>query len=144
MHLRLTNHYSAIYYMLTDTSCDQPDPSAVSAFLAAFKLAIDYERCEFRGRSRTDQDLIDLNLTRRLALEQICQLTPSNYSAGPTPDDTDQSKEVWIFGCDLEGTEVYIKLRLNPTKPREFPRATVWSFHKAQHPMRYPLRGTIP
>ncbi|MBX3356467.1 MAG: hypothetical protein KF724_12295 [Phycisphaeraceae bacterium] len=137
----MTNRYSGIDYMPKDTECQPPDPRAVSEFLTAFKLAIDYERCEFRGRPRTEQDLIDLNLTRRLALEQICRLTPSNYSAGPTPDDTDQSRDVWIFGCDLEGTEVYIKLRLNPTKPRELPRGTVWSFHKAQHPMRYPLRG---
>ncbi len=99
--------------MSQDIQCPPPDPNAVCDFLAAFKLAIGYERCEFRGRSRTQQDLINLNLTRRLALETICELTPSNYSAGPTPDDTDQSKDVW-------------------------------SFHRAQHPMRYPLRGTNP
>jgi len=46
-----------------------------------------------------------------------------------------------VFGCDIAGTEVYIKLRLNPTKRGEMPRGSIWSFHKAEHPVRYPLRG---
>jgi hypothetical protein len=118
-----------------------PSREDVLKFLTAFKLAIEYERCAFRSRSQTDQDLIDLNLTRRHALDAICALTPDNYSAGPRPDDTDETKEVWIFGYDHEGTEVYVKLRLNPPRRNEMPRGVVWSFHKAAHPMRYPSRG---
>jgi len=45
---------------------------------------------------------------------------------------------VWVFGCEIGGTEVYIKLRL--IEGEEMPRGAVWSFHKAEHPMRYPLR----
>ena len=52
-----------------------------------------------------------------------------------------ESKEVWIFGYNHDGTEVYVKLRLNPTRRNEMPRGAVWSFHKATHPLRYPLRG---
>lgn len=119
---------------------DTPDANDIAEFLSAVKLAIGYERCLFRGRPRTEQDLLELNLTRKLALAELYRLTPANYSSGPRPDDTDLSKEVWIFGLDLEGVEVYVKLRLNPTKPSEMPRATVWSFHRADRPMRYPLR----
>lgn len=118
-----------------------PTHQEVQEFLTDFKLAIEYERCQFRDRGRTDQDLIDLNLTRQQALEAICELTPDQYCKGPEPDDTDPSKEIWVFGYDLEGTDVYIKLRLNPTPGRELPRGTVWSFHKAEYPMTYPLRG---
>lgn len=121
----------------------EPSPSRqeVREFLTAFKLAIEYGRCAFIGRPRTDQDLIDLNLTRQQALEAICALTPEDYVAGPRPDDSDESKEVWIFGYNHDGTEVYVKLRLNPTRRNEMPRGAVWSFHKATHPLRYPLRG---
>jgi hypothetical protein len=118
-----------------------PDRASVAGFLMAFKLAIDYDRCSFRGRPRTEQDLIDLNVTKRQAMDLIRELTPDNYSSGPSPDDTDQTKEVWVFGSRTEGMEVYIKLRLNPTRRGEMPRGTIWSFHKAEHPMRYPLRG---
>jgi len=110
-------------------------------FLASFKLAIEFDRWGFKARDRTEQDLIGLNLTRRQAAEIICSLTPDNYCRGPEPDDTDPAKEVWVFGYDHEGTEVYIKLRLNPTRGDEMPRGTVWSFHAAEHQLRYPLRG---
>ena len=110
-------------------------------FLTNFKLAIQYDRCQFIGRPDTDQNLIDLNLTRKQALEIICELTPDDYSSGPEQDDTDTEKSVWKFGYDHEGNEVYIKLRLNSTPENELPRGVVWSFHTAEHPMRYPLRG---
>lgn len=117
-----------------------PTRQEVREFLRAFKLAIGYERWHFKGRDRTEQDLINLNLTGRQAVEIICGLTPADYSAGPEPDDTDSTKDVWVFGYDHEGTEVYIKLRLNPMPGRQLPRGTVWSFHAAEHPMTYPLR----
>ena len=124
-----------------DSGKGLPSREEVREFLTAFKLAIDYGRCAFRGRPRTDQDLINLNLTRQQALEVVCALTPDDYSAGPRPDDSDETKQVWIFGYDHEGADVYVKLRLNPAKPNEMPHGIVWSFHRAEHPMRYPFRG---
>jgi hypothetical protein len=117
-----------------------PTRDDASDFLTSIKLAIEYGCCQFIGRPRTEQDLSDLNLTRSGAFEIICLLTPDCYVSGPMPDNTDPGKDVWVFGCDHEGGEVYIKLRLNPTRGGEMPRAAVWSFHKAAHPMRYPLR----
>jgi hypothetical protein len=111
-----------------------------SDFLTLFKLAIEYGRCPFIGRPRTDQDLSDLNITRNQAFELICSLTPDRYSSGPHPDDLDAAKDVWIFGYDLEGVEVYIKLRLNAAARGQMPQGAVWSFHKADHPLPYPLR----
>lgn len=118
-----------------------PTREEVHEFLRMFKVSIEFDRCSYRRRERTEQDLIALNLTRRQAAEVICELTADHYSCGPQPDDTDPSKDVWVFGYDLEGTEVYIKLRLNPTPRNQLPLGTVWSFHAAQHQLRYPLRG---
>lgn len=113
----------------------------VADFLRSFKLAIEFGRCQFIGRPRTDQDLADLNLTRKQAMDIICTLTPDNYSEGPNPDDTDTNRSVWVFGCLVDSVEVYVKLRLNPTSGNALPRGSVWSFHEAEFPMRYPLRG---
>ncbi|MCK4873635.1 MAG: type II toxin-antitoxin system MqsR family toxin [Phycisphaerales bacterium] len=113
----------------------------VHEFLRSFKLAIDFGLCHFRDRTRTEQDLIDLNFTQRQAMEAICELTPNNYCKGPEPDDTDPSKDVWVFGYNHEGTEVYVKLRLNPRRRNEIPWAIIWSFHAAEFNMTYPLRG---
>ena len=112
----------------------------VREFLMTFKLGIEYGCCQFIGRPRTDQELICLNLTRNQAFDIICLLTPDNYSSGPHPDDTDRTKDVWVFGYEHDGVEVYIKLRLAPASGAHWPRGAVWSFHRAQHPMRYPLR----
>ena len=49
-----------------------PAHQEVLEFLTAFKLAIGYERWHFKGRDRTEQDLINLNLTGRQAVEIIC------------------------------------------------------------------------
>jgi len=68
-------------------------------------------------------------------------LQPEDYSSGPHPDDTDSAKEVWVFGYDLDGVEVYIKLRLVQISAIRMPRGLVWSFHRAEHPMKYAMRG---
>lgn len=56
-----------------------------------------------------------------------------------TPDQDEDGKEIWVFGCVEEGTEVYVKLRLDPDKP--FSRPVVRSFHPPEHPLVYPLKG---
>lgn len=81
-----------------------------------------------------------LNLTRKQAFDIICLLIPEDYSSGPHPDDTDATKDVWIFGYEHDGIEIYIKLRLSTVPKGQMPRGAVWSFHRAQHAMRYPLR----
>lgn len=110
----------------------------VKAFLDRFKTSVEFGYCQFHPRPRFEQDLIDLNLTRRQALNVILSLSVMNYSSGPTPDNTDESKDVWIFGCICEETEVYIKLRLIEAEP--FDRGLIWSFHKAEYPLKYPLK----
>ena len=113
---------------------------AVVEVLQRFKFAVDFDRPQFLPRAGRDidQDLANLNLTRKQALEHIKGLTPDNYSRGPEPDDHEPQRDVWVFGCDVEGTEVYIKLRL--IEGKEADRCAIWSFHKAEHPLRYPLR----
>ncbi len=114
----------------------------VAEVLQAFKLSIEYCRCDFVPRSSRsiDQDLSDLNITRTQALEEICSLVPSSYCKGPEPDDLEPEKDIWIFGSEINGVQVYIKLRLIKPKRGGLPRCAVWSFHKAEHPMSYPLR----
>ena len=59
----------------------------------------------------------------------------------PTFRYSDPSKDIWVFGYNHEGTEVYVKLRLNPRRRNEIPWAIIWSFHAAEFNMMYPLRG---
>jgi hypothetical protein len=114
----------------------------VVSFLSLFKGCIILDRYVVKDREKNRQGLIDLGITPDQRREVLLGLTPEDYHAGPKPDDTDDTKEVWEFGRDVEGVEVYIKLRVvqNPRK-KTVHHATVWSFHPAEHPMKYPLRG---
>ncbi len=113
-----------------------------SYFLQQVEIAIDCKQCQFVPRGRTDQDLARLNITRAQAFEVIKGLSPDHYVKGPEPDDHDASKEIWVFGCEVNDTEVYIKLRLITVGGRGMPRAAVYSFHEADFEMKYPLRGS--
>lgn len=92
-------------------------------------------------RKKNAQALIDLGLTPNQRKEVIRLLEAKHYHQGPETDDTDPNREVWKFGYDLNGTEIYIKLRLAPIKGKvTIEQAQVWSFHKAEFPISYPLR----
>jgi len=118
-----------------------PTRRAVAEFLNQFRVAIDYGRKALHGREKNTQGLIDLGINERQAWEIVKQLSPDGYCAGPIPDDTDESKDVWIFGREVSGTLAYIKLRLAPVPgKRHVNHALIWAFHPAEHPMSYPLR----
>ena len=111
-------------------------------FLSAFKMTIQMGQCLWKGQPKTEQGLIDLSLTRVDALSTINGLTAENYHSGPAPDDTDPSKMVWVFGCQCDCTEVYVKLRLTEDpKGRAVTRGLIWSFHPAERPLTYPLKA---
>lgn len=114
----------------------------VAEFLTAFKAAMDLGFWHLKNREKNLQGIEALGLTINGAKETIGGLTPANYVSGPEPDDTDASKEVWVFGAQVDQTEVYIKLRLAQDPRRRNVRwALTWSFHPAERPLRYPLQG---
>ncbi len=94
-----------------------------------------------REREKNTQALLDMGLSDAERREIILALTSDNYVAGPKPDDTDDTKEVWEFGENVDGTDVYVKLRVakDPRKKHVY-HALVWSFHPAVYPLGYPLR----
>jgi hypothetical protein len=113
----------------------------VKEFLALFEGATMLGNYQVKGREKNIQALLDMGLSPNEQREIILGLTPDNYVAGPKPDDTDDTKEVWEFGVNVEGTDVYVKLRVakDPTKQHVY-HALVWSFHPAEYRLRYPLR----
>lgn len=119
-----------------------PDRDEVVGLLHLFKGCIALGRWVVKDRQKNRQALIDLGITPEERREALLALRPEDYAAGPKPDDTDDTKEVWEFGQCVNGQEVYVKLRVvqAPGKQGVF-YATVWSFHPAEHHMKHPLRG---
>ena len=120
-----------------------PTRGEVSGFLGEFSAAISlgYQKWVERPLVDRHQQLIELGVTQDLALKTIQDLGPGNYSGGPKPDDTNPARSVWIFGESIDGIEAYIKLALQPHKKKNITYGMIWSFHKALHPMSYPLKN---
>ena len=119
-----------------------PTRQDVARFLADFKATITLGFVHWLPRPAERQHLVGLGgITQNQALEFIKKLTPDNYCKGPEPDDTKPERSVWIFGCDVYGTEAYIKLALQPdSRKRYVVHGLIWSFHCADYPLKYPLR----
>lgn len=83
------------------------------------------------------RDLAELGLTVPQALNTVLQLTSSHYSSGPENDRGYPGKKVWIFGDDIDGEEMYIKLS-NDFKCNI---AKCISFHKSEHRLTYPYKN---
>ncbi|MHB8974705.1 MAG: hypothetical protein ACYC3X_30110 [Pirellulaceae bacterium] len=120
-----------------------PTRQEVASFLGDFKAALSLGYVHWINRAdQTKVSLSGLGITRNQAFDYLHSLTPDNYSKGPEPDDFDETRQVWIFGCDVDGTEAYLKLTMKPDPRRKtVVNALIWSFHAAEHPLKYPLRG---
>ena len=122
-----------------------PTRREVAQFLDDFKAALTLEFVRWKGRSAKGKDhLSGLTITRNQAIEHLHALTSDNYCKEPDPDDFEPTQQVWVFGSSVEGTEAYIKLTLqqDPRK-RTIKYATIWSFHAADYPVKYPLRESL-
>lgn len=114
----------------------------VAAFLHIFKGCVMVGRLVVGSRRKNRQGLIDLGLSAQQRREELLTLEPDDYVAGPKPDHTDGEKEVWEFGKTVEGVDVYIKLRVTEDRrDKKMHHALVWSFHLAERPLVYPLKG---
>ncbi len=81
--------------------------------------------------------LAELGLTKKNQLEEILNLSVSDYCEGPSPD-KDRPGEIWVFGKEIRGKEVYIKLKIAQVGEEKI--AKCLSFHWANFPLGFPYR----
>ncbi len=113
---------------------------SVVEFLNLLKGCMMLDLFYIRDREKNLQCLLDLGMDTTERKEILLGLEPEHYVKGPEPDETDSDKEIWVFGKEYKGIEIYIKLRVvqNPrNKNRYF--AMIWSFHPAENVFNYPL-----
>lgn len=109
----------------------------VEKFLADFSIKVKIFGIRFRDdRSKNRNSLLELEITPAERLNVIMQLSCYDYSEGPIVDALNNQGEMWVFGKDVKGNEVYIKI----TMGRPDSHTICISFHKAEHPMSYPLK----
>jgi hypothetical protein len=68
----------------------------------------------------------------------LLSLTKKEYCEGPVSDDKGRPDSVWIFGQNIDGHDVYIKLVIMEKKKRK--KVICISFHESTSPLFYPYR----
>lgn len=110
----------------------------VRDFLLEFKqVATGASGVDIVPRAETRPALAQLGLTMSNLEELLLGLSVANYCKGPVPD-RDRPGNIWIFGREIEGHEVYIKLKVARVGGRRLAKCI--SFHIAEHPLVYPYR----
>ena len=110
----------------------------VEDFLKRLKEKIKVFDIIFRDdRGKNLQTLATLEITPTYRKQVILNIEPADYSEGPIVDTLNKMGEMWVFGKDVKGHEVYIKITLG------YPNCSTIciSFHIAEHPMTYPLKN---
>lgn len=110
----------------------------VEAFLASFHEKVKIFGILFRDdREKNRNALFDLDISRFERTEIIKCIETEDYSEGPIPDELYHGTEMWVFGKDVKGIEVYIKITMGGFNGRSI----CISFHRAEYPMNYPLKS---
>lgn len=108
----------------------------VLGFIIDFKriATISWRGIEVIPRKENRDALLELQITARIREEIILGLSVQNYCGGPEPD-RDLPGFIWEFGTDLNGMEVYIKLKIAEVEGVKI--AKCLSFHVAKSPQCY-------
>lgn len=110
----------------------------IEAFLEQFKIKVSIWGIVFLdNREKNAQTLLNLNISRLERLNIIKSIKIEDYSQGPIIDALNDYGEMWVFGKDVKGVEIYIKITIG--KPNL--KSICISFHQAEHPMKYPLKN---
>ncbi len=88
-------------------------------------------------RGKNLQTLATLEIAPTYRKQVILNIEPEDYSEGPVVDTLNKMGEMWVFGKNVKGQEVYIKITLG------IPNSSTIciSFHIAEHPMTYPFKN---
>ena len=70
---------------------------------------------------------------RKIIIEN---LKAEDYIEGPVIDTLNRLGEMWVFGKDVRGREIYIKIALG----MQGGQTICISFHIAEHPLKYPFK----
>ncbi len=104
----------------------------VEAFLREFRPKFSIWGIIFLHRDKNEAALRALGITPVAREEIIKKIEKEDYSHSIIDDTT--FGDMWVFGKDYDGTELYIKISLGPRGSKTI----CISFHEAEHPLDYP------
>ncbi len=109
----------------------------VRAFLGQFNIKAQVYGIRFRDdRPKNRRALAELDITPLQREMIVKSIREQDYVEGPVIDVLNKEREMWVFGKDVKGREVYIKITLG----YEGGQTICISFHLAEHPLAYPFK----
>ena len=109
----------------------------VKAFLEQFNVKAQIFGISFRddrGKNRETLLRLDISPLQREVIVKSLQV--QDYVEGPVIDVLNKESEMWVFGKDVKGREVYIKITLGYQNGQTI----CISFHVVEHPLVYPFK----
>lgn len=109
----------------------------VESFLNDFKTKMSIFHILFMDyRGKNAQALLDLEISSIKRIEILNKLTVDDYSQGPLDENMYGLPPMWVFGKEVKGIKVYIKISMGKANSNTI----CISFHPAEHPMKYPYK----
>lgn len=109
----------------------------VQSFLNQFHTKMKIYGIIYRDdRGKNTKALETLEIVPSFRKVVIENLLPEDYVQGPLVDELNRSGDMWVFGKDIKGREVYIKIMIS----NKSIQTICISFHLAEHSMTYPFK----
>ena len=91
-----------------------------------------------RGKNQKTLEELEIVPSYRKAHRKVIieNLAVEDYVQGPVIDKLNNLGEMWVFGKDVKGREVYIKIMLGGVNCQTI----CISFHLAEHPLQYAFK----
>ena len=110
----------------------------VKTFLDQFNIKAQVFGIFFRDdRPKNRLALIQLDITYLQRVKIVEDLQAQDFVEGPIIDELNKMEEMWVFGKNVKGREVYIKITLG----HQNGKTICISFHIAEHPLKYPFKS---
>jgi hypothetical protein len=109
----------------------------VEKFLSEFRTKVEIFHIIYRDdRNKNLETMAELAITGAERTAVVKSIVLEDYSIGPIADVLNHYSEMWVFGKDVKGREVYIKISLGHPGSS----AICISFHLSDFPMSYPFK----
>lgn len=109
----------------------------VQSFLEQFHTKMKIFGILYRDdRGKNQKALEELEIVPSYRTLIIESLKVDDYIQGPIIDELNRLGEMWVFGKDVKGREVYIKIMLGCSNYQTI----CISFHIAEHPLLYKFK----
>ena len=107
----------------------------VNKFLSEFKVKATIFGIKYRNDRIKNRDaMLSLGISNVIREKIIFSVEALDYSCGPIINTLNDDGDLWVFGKDYKGVELYIKISLGVDG------AVCISFHEVETPLSYPFK----